>query len=83
MGRLRGAYVAEYPAGMLVRVRNRASLEAFASEWRFHHPLQSLQFESAGRMTQVKSVAFYHGGDELYELEDLPGLWREANLESP
>jgi hypothetical protein len=40
-----------------------------------------MQLEAAGKAAQVKSVGFYHGGDELYELEDLPGLWHEANLE--
>jgi len=82
MGRLRGLYTAEFPAGTSVRIRDRASLDAFVREWRFHHPLKSVQLESAGKIAQVKSVAFYHGGDELYELEDLPGLWHEANLES-
>jgi hypothetical protein len=82
MGQLKGMYSAEYPIGTRVRVRDRASLDAFVHEWRFHHPLEPLQLESAGKDARVKSVGFYHGGDELYELEDLPGLWHEANLES-
>ncbi len=81
MGRLKGMYTAEYPIGTPVRVRDRASLDAFVREWPFHHPLGAMQLEAAGKAAQVKSVGFYHGGDELYELEDLPGLWHEANLE--
>jgi hypothetical protein len=34
----------------------------------------------AGRTARVRSVSFYHGGDELYELEDIPGIWHEENL---
>ena len=75
-------YTTEHPVGTLVHVRDRASLDAFVREWRFHHPLEAVQLKSAGKAARVKSVGFYHGGDELYELEDLPGLWHEANLES-
>jgi hypothetical protein len=82
MGRIKGMYAAEYPIGTRVRVRDRASLDAFVREWRFHHPLEAVQLGLAGKDARVKSVGFYHGGDELYELEDLPGLWHEANLES-
>lgn len=28
----------------------------------------------------MASVTFYHGGDELYELKGVPGLWHEACL---
>jgi hypothetical protein len=33
-------------------------------------------------MTRIKSVGYYHGGDELYWLEEIPGTWHEENLES-
>jgi hypothetical protein len=25
-------------------------------------------------------VGFYHGGDELYELASVPGIWHEQNI---
>jgi hypothetical protein len=31
----------------------------------------------------VTSVRYYHGGDVLYELEGIPGIWHEACLTSP
>ena len=82
MGQLKGMYTAEYPIGTRVRIRDRGSLDAFVRDWWLQHPLEALQLDSAGKDARVKSVGFYHGGDELYELEDLPGLWHEANLES-
>jgi len=42
MGRLKGMYTAECPIGTHVRVWDRASLDAFVREWRFHHPLDAL-----------------------------------------
>jgi hypothetical protein len=82
MGRLRGPYTAEYPPGTTVRIRGRRALEEFVRQWRLHHPLEAGQLNFAGRIGRVKSVGFYHGADELYELEGFPGLWHEANLES-
>jgi hypothetical protein len=34
----------------------------------------------AGHETRVKNVFFYHGGDELYELDNVPGIWHEQCL---
>ena len=28
----------------------------------------------------VSSVGFYHGGDELYVIEGIPGVWHEVCL---
>jgi len=36
----------------------------------------------AGIQATVKSVGFYHGGDQLYVLEYVPGIWHEICLES-
>jgi hypothetical protein len=64
-----------------VRIRDRSTLEAFRQEWRWHHSLDVEQLPFAGRQSTVKSVRFYHGGDELYELEGIPGIWHEQCLE--
>jgi hypothetical protein len=80
MGRTRGAYKEEFPVGTTVRVVDRAELEAFVQTWTLHDPLQSGQLAFAGATARVASVGFYHGGDELYSLEGVPGIWHEACL---
>jgi hypothetical protein len=75
-------YKATFPAGTKVRVISKTALEAFARNWKFHHKLQPEQMEYAGATAVVKSVSFYHGGDQLYTLENVPGIWNEPCLES-
>ena len=65
-----------------MRVVNRASLERFREEWRFHNPLEPSQLEYADQLTTVVAVGFYHGGDALYTLQAVLGVWHEACLES-
>jgi hypothetical protein len=81
MGRTRGIYNAEFPTGSRVRVQGRERLEQFARDWKYHHPLGPEQFGYASAQARVKDVAFYHGGDELYTLEGVPGIWHESCLE--
>ena len=83
MGTRNGLYEAAFPVGTTVRVAPRADLEAFVATWKWHHPLQVEQFECAGSLATVKNVSFYHGGDVLYELRDVPGIWHEACLRTP
>jgi hypothetical protein len=80
MGRTRGAYKEEFPVGTAVRVVERKQLETFAQTWRLHNPLRPEQLAFAGVTARVASVGFYHGGDELYSLEGVPGVWHEACL---
>ena len=80
MGKSRGPYNEEYPAGSRVRILDRKQLECFANEWKHHNPIQKEQLEFAGQIAVVKTISFYHGGDELYELENVPGLWHEQCL---
>ena len=81
MGRTKGLYNAEFPAGTLVRVAGRQQLQEFMSTWRFHHPLTEDQLAYAAVQGKVVDVSFYHGGDELYHLEGIPGIWHEACLD--
>jgi hypothetical protein len=77
-------YNARWPAGSRVRIADSSVLEKFAREWRYHNTLQPQQLEHAGQDARVKSVGYYHGGDPLYVLEDLPGVvWHECCLEDP
>jgi len=49
--------------------------------WRFHHPLTQDQIAYAGLRGRVADVGFYHGGDELYHVEGIPGIWHEVCLQ--
>jgi hypothetical protein len=73
-------YKAAFPEGTKVRVADRAFLERFMSEWKYHHKLQPEQLAYADREAKVRAVGFYHGGDPVYTLQDVPGLWLEQCL---
>jgi hypothetical protein len=72
MGRSKGPYNPEYPAGTMVRIAARLILEDFEHNWKYHNKLDPVQFEYAGTIAEIESVGFYHGGDELYKLKGLP-----------
>jgi hypothetical protein len=74
-------YTPTFPVGSRVRVISRAALERFAQGWKYHHKLLPEQVECAGATATVEKVSFYHGGDQLYVLESLPGIWNEPCLE--
>jgi hypothetical protein len=74
-------YKATFAKGSKVRVIPKAALVAFARDWKYHHNLQSEQMEYAGATSTVKEVSFYHGGDQLYVLDNIPGIWNEPCLE--
>jgi hypothetical protein len=82
MGKTNGPYKEEYPVGTIVRIVRRDFLENFMRTWNMHNKLLPLQLDYAGRTGTIKSVGFYHGGDELYEIEGVPGVWHECCLES-
>jgi hypothetical protein len=73
-------YRQAYRTGSRAKVADRDVLEAFKLEWKYHHKLVPEQLECAGRVATVKGVAFYHGGDPVYKLEGIPGLWHEQCL---
>lgn len=73
-------YKEAYPAGTTVRVADRAFLELFLREWKYHHKLRAEQLPFADTEARVEGVAFYHGGDPVYTLEGVPGLWLEECL---
>jgi hypothetical protein len=81
MGASKGLYNPEFPKGTKVKVATLAVLEDFAKTWRYHNPLQENQFPFHDVVAVVDDVYFYHGGDELYKLNHLPGVWHEQCLE--
>jgi len=80
MGKSKGPYKAEFPKGSTVKIADRSCLEEFFHTWKLHHKLRPEQLNYADKVAKVKSVAFYHGGDEVYELKGVPGLWHEQCL---
>jgi hypothetical protein len=80
MGKTRGPYNADFPVGTRVRIADRAFLEEFSRTWQYHHPLRSDQLDHAGAIAEIRDLGYYHGGDELYWLRGVPGVWHEECL---
>lgn len=74
-------YNERFPMGAKARIANRAVLEEFIATWKYHHKLQPEQLEYADRIATVEGVSFYHGGDPVYKLEGIPGLWLDQCLQ--
>jgi len=55
-------------------------LARFQADWKSHHPLEPEQLEHAGEVTTVREVTYYQGGDPLYVLDEIPGIWHGACL---
>lgn len=75
-------YKATHAVGSAVRIAKREVLDHFAETWRLHNPLNVDQLAFAGREVIVQSVGYYHGGDVLYVLNNVPGVWHEQCLEA-
>jgi hypothetical protein len=82
MGTRRGPYVQDFTVGTQVRIKPLQVLVSFQRLWKLHNPLHDDQLAFAGRTAEVASAGFYHGGDELYVLVGVPGIWHEQCLES-
>jgi len=80
MGKSRGPYCEEYPVGTLVKIADRIFLESFIEDWKLHNKLLPEQLGYADKTGTITSVGFYHGGDELYQVDGVPGIWHECCL---
>ena len=80
MGKTKGLNKAEFETGSEVRIADREFLENFLEAGQYHNELEPEQVEYAGRVARVQSVEFFHGGDEIYTLEGVPGVWHEECL---
>jgi hypothetical protein len=80
MGKTKGLNVAEFEVGSEVRIADKDFLESFLEAGQYHNELEPEQLEFAGRTAKVKEVSFFHGGDEIYTLEGIPGVWHEECL---
>ena len=65
-----------------VKIANRSLLENFLNTWKLHNKLKPEQLDFADRIAEVESVGFYHGGDQLYKLKGILGIWHEQCLEA-
>lgn len=72
-----------FPEGSKARVADRATLEEFMATWKYHHKLRTEQLEYGDRVATVVDVGWYHGGDPVYKLEGIPGLWLDQCLLQP
>ena len=82
MGKTKGLYKEEFTKGSMVRIADRSFLENFLQTWKLHNKLETEQLPYAGQVAEVESVGFYHGGDELYRLKGIPGVWHQQCLEA-
>ena len=75
-------YSERFPIGTRVRIADRDTLEAFRANWHFHNPLPRDQLRFAGQEATIGDLGFYHGGDVIYGLVGIPGVWHESCLTS-
>jgi len=73
-------YTEKFPVGSEVRIGDEDFLAGFLRSWKFHHPLDPGQIFFAGKAAKVEKVGFFHGGDVLYNLCGVPGIWHEECL---
>lgn len=73
-------YKENFPIGAWVRIASRSQLQEFQAAWRYHHALTCEQLAYGDTKVVVERVSFYHGGDVLYELTGVPGIWHECCL---
>jgi len=64
----------------MVAVAPRDELDEFRRTWQYHDPLMPEQLDYAGHVACVVAVGYYHGGDVLYKLDGVPGVWHEQLL---
>lgn len=77
------AYDAAFPIGTMVRIVDLGALEEFERTWKLHHRLAREQLQFGGRSAAVRNIFYYHGGDVLYVLDGVPGIWHEVCLKLP
>jgi hypothetical protein len=72
---------AKFEDGAAVRISTRAELERFLQTWNLHNKLQPEQLLYGGETATVEKSFMYHGGDVLYQLKGVPGIWHERLLQ--
>jgi hypothetical protein len=75
-------YVPVFKKGATVRIADRSELGSSGRCGAYHHPLDVDQLRFAGTLATVQDVGIYHGGDQLYQLSGVPGIWHLQCLKS-
>jgi hypothetical protein len=75
-------YSETFPKDSKVKIANRSFLENFLKTWTLHTKLMPEQLSYADQIAEVESVGFYHGGDELYKLKGISGIWHKQCLQA-
>jgi hypothetical protein len=73
-------YSESFPVGTEVRILDSDGLLDFQRTWKYHNKLKDEQLQFAGLIARISKVGYYHGGDVLYNLENIPGTWHECCL---
>ncbi len=82
MGETKYIYKARFEVGTSVQIADREFLENFLRDWKLHHKLEPEQLNYPGQIATVENVGFYFGGDQLYNLIGIPGIWHEQCLKA-
>jgi hypothetical protein len=73
-------YRERFPVGSRVRIADHAALDKFRTDWQYNNPLTQEQLAYASSESEVQELGFYHGGEVLYQLKNIPGVWHETCL---
>jgi len=76
-------YKVRFEIGTSVQIADRDVLETFLRDWKLHDKLEPEQLNYHGQVAAVEKVGFYFGGDQLYKLIGIPGVWHEQCLKAP
>jgi hypothetical protein len=82
MEEIKYIYKARFEIGTSVQIADRAVLETFLRDWKLHNKLEPNQLKYHGQVATVEKVGFYFGGDQLYKLTGIPGIWHEQCLKA-
>ena len=80
MGKTKGLNKAEFEVGSEVRIADRAFSRVFSKPGSTTTSSSPSSSNTPAASAKVKDVTFFHGGDEIYTLEGIPGVWHEECL---
>ena len=81
MGKSKGPYNPEYPAGTMVRIAARLILEDFEHNWKYHNKLDPCNSNTPGRSPKSSQWVSITGVMSFINLKGYPGIWHEVCLE--
>jgi len=70
-----------FKKGDKIKINDKDYLLNFQRTWKYHHNITDDQIKYAERLAAVKDVYIYHGGEVMYALKSIPGIWLEQLIE--